>query len=276
MTGRRLATRTGGILLLWWWVAAAPAVCASELTDDQRLHALLEAQQSFDRGAELRRTNPAESAAAFRAARDRFRLVIESGVRNGRLYYNLANACLQLGEIGPAILNYRRAERLRPGDGRIEANLRYARELRRNRIDVSAERALLRTLFFWHYGSRSTTRFGAAAALYVLLWMLVFARLYVGRIKWGWAIAPTLLIFALLAGSVAVDALGAGRVREGVILADDVAARKGNGDGFEPQFNEKLHGGVEFRLIEQRGSWMHIELPDRKSGWIRAGDAELL
>lgn len=264
------------VFLLLLVCAAAPAALAAELTHEQRLHALLEAQQSFDRGAELRRTNPAESAAALRAARERFRLVIESGVRNGGLYYNLANTCLQLGEIGPALLNYRRAERLRPGDGRIEANLRYARELRRNRIDVSAEKALLRTLFFWHYGSRTTARFAAASALYALLWLLVFARLFVGRVKWGWAVVPTLLIFAVLAGSVAVDALGAGRVREGVILADDVTARKGNGDGFEPQFKEKLHAGVEFRLLEQRGEWMQIELPDRKSGWIRARDAELL
>jgi len=257
-------------------VAFGASASGAELSGPQRLQTLLEAQQAFDRGAELRRTHPAESSDAFRRALQKFRLVIDSGLINGRLFYNLANAHLQLGELGPAILNYRRAERLIPGDGAVEANLRYARDLRRNRIADSGGAALLRTLFFWHYGISLRTRLMLAALLYGAVWTLMLLRLFVGRLRWGLAIVPVAALCATLMISVAYEMNRSARTREGVVMVNDVTARKGNGDGFEPQFNEKLNEGVEFRLREHRGDWLNIELPDGKTGWIRAREAELI
>ena len=113
-----------------------------------QLRAALEA---FDRGSALLTSAPDESTAAFREARDKFQAAVDAGIENGQLYYNLGNTHLRLGEIGRAIANYRRAERLTPGDGRLKANLRFARSLRRDHIVTSGERALLQTVFFWHY-----------------------------------------------------------------------------------------------------------------------------
>ncbi len=52
--------------------------------------------------------------------------------------------------------------------------------------------------------------------------------------------------------------------------------RKGNGEGFEPQFEQPLYEGVEFAVIERRNEWIHIRLPDNKAGWIRRRKAELI
>jgi len=51
--------------------------------------------------------------------------------------------------------------------------------------------------------------------------------------------------------------------------------RKGNGEGYAPQFEQPLHEGVEFTILEQRGGWMHIELTDGNSGWVRQREVEL-
>ena len=59
-------------------------------------------------------------------------------------------------------------------------------------------------------------------------------------------------------------------------MADEVIVRKGNSTSYEPQFNQPLYEGVEFTLIERRGDWLRIELPDGNSGWISADQAELI
>lgn len=262
----------GVALLLCTPALAAP----TELSHEQRVQLLLEAQRAFDRGSELRRSNPQAAAEAFTEAADRFQLLVDAGVRNGRLFYNLGNASLQAGRLGRAIVNYRRAEKLLPGDGRVEANLRVARELRRNQIAAGGEQALLRALFFWHYGWTPRTRFALGLAAYVLFWLMLAARLWAPRFRWRFALLPVLAVWLALGASLAVEAWGGDSRREGVIVVDDVVARKGNGEGFDPQFEQKLHQGVEFRLREQHGDWLFIELPDGKSGWIRAREAELV
>ncbi len=76
--------------------------------------------------------------------------------------------------------------------------------------------------------------------------------------------------------SVAAQLIGEHRTPEGVVVVDDVVVRKGNSEGFEPQFAESLHQGVEFRVVEERPGWLHIRLSNDKSGWIRTEQAELI
>jgi SH3-like domain-containing protein len=54
-----------------------------------------------------------------------------------------------------------------------------------------------------------------------------------------------------------------------------VVVRKGNGEGYDPQFEQPLHDGIEFRVIEQRGGWLRIELADGNQGWVRSREVEL-
>lgn len=267
------------LLPLWLTVLLWGAASRGEevtLTRDQQVAILLEATRAFDRGAGIAREQPDAAAAAFTEAAQKFQLLIDSGVRNGKLYYNAANAWLRLNEVGRAILCYRRAQKLRPGDGQIEANLRYARQLRRNQIPPSGERAFIETLLSWHFSTSPRQRFGVGLAAYSAFWGLLIARAFFPRRGLVYALVPLAVVWAVLGVSVYYDTAASAAHREGVILANEVVARKGNGEGFEPQFNEKLHAGVEFKLLEQRGRWLHIELPDGKRGWIRADDAELI
>ena len=118
--------RTGilaALLLLAGWNSAVQAE-DSALTDQQRQTVLAEAQQSYEDGVALLRTDPISARERFRAAAHRFQRLLDEDIENGRLYYNLANAQLQSNDLGLAILNYRRAQRLIPADQRLESNLR--------------------------------------------------------------------------------------------------------------------------------------------------------
>ncbi len=232
--------------------------------------------RAADRGASVRLSSSQQAQQAFADAAAKFQLLVDSGVRNGRLYYNLANAYLESGQIGQAILNYRRAQELLPGDGRIEHNLTFARSLCRTQIEKEASRAFIDTLLFWHHDVALLTRFRAGVAVNLLLWLLGLCAVLLPRYRWRYAVVPVLIVWLALGASIIADVSRLGADTEGVVTLNDVVVRKGNGERFAPQFDQPLSEGVEFRLLEKHLDWWHIELPDGKGGWIKAEQAELI
>ena len=63
---------------------------------------------------------------------------------------------------------------------------------------------------------------------------------------------------------------------EGVIITDSVEARKGPAYAYAPAFVQALHDGLEFKLIEERGAWIQIELTDGRRCWIPKNQASQL
>ena len=63
---------------------------------------------------------------------------------------------------------------------------------------------------------------------------------------------------------------------EGVIITDSVEARKGPAYAYAPAFVQALHDGLEFKLIEERGTWIQIELTDGRRCWIPKNQASRL
>jgi len=246
------------------------------LSGQQRISVLNEASAAFDRGKSIEQSDPTGAVEAFGEAAEKFQALIDSGVRNGRLYYDLANAELQRGRLGMAILNYRRAETLIPGDGRLQENLRFARSLCRNQIPPRGRSELLATLFFLHYQTSMRTRFVAAMACYAAFWGVLVLRLLVRRFRLGTAAVALAVVWIALGASVGVQRLVEDRRPAGVVTANDVVVRKGNGENYDPKFKQLLHEGVEFSLLEARGDWLYMELPDGNAGWIRSDQAELV
>jgi tetratricopeptide (TPR) repeat protein len=274
----KMRQRIAGLTIIAAVSLCAGGLCADRaepgLSREQRLVALVKAQEAFERGTRLACEDPDAAAQAFCESAAAFQSVIDSGVENGRLYYDLANAQLQLNDLGHAIANYLRAQRLIPGDGRLEANLQYARSLRRDQFDQSAGQALLRTLGFWHYHLSARTRLFALLAAYVAFWLVLTVQMFFPR----WRLRPMAVSIAVVGVLLAVS-LGASLYQErcvtiGVITANDVVVRKGNGEGYAPRFEQSLHAGVEFEQIERRGDWLHISLPDGRDGWVQAKDVE--
>ena len=113
-------------------------------------------------------------------------------------------------------------------------------------------------------------------AAWLIFWVVLGLNLFMPWRGLRWFAGALAALWIVGAVSLVVDVMANGDRREGVVLADDVIVRKGNSDGFEPQFAEPLHQGVEFVVLEQRVGWIHIELPDGKTGWIRTGQAGLI
>ncbi len=236
-----------------------------------------EGESSFRQANDLLQTDPTRARLLFERAALCFEAVHrEGGIENGRLFYNIGNVYFRLGDMGKAILNYRRAERFIPHDLNLQQNLTYARSRLIDRIEPKPETQVLRTIFFWHYDLGGTVRAWLLAAAAGFFWLaagisLLLRRSWLRYLTVFWA-----LVSLLLAGSVALDAYEQANIHPGVILEGEVIGRKGDSTTFEPSFKEPLHMGVEFKLVEARQGWLHIELADGRRCWIPASAAELI
>lgn len=259
------------LMPILWSLPGWGALPESEL---RRL--LEEANGLFRQANEVSVRDPAAGRELYQRAVLRFeRILREGGIRNGKLLYNAGNAYLRAGDIGRAILNYRRAERYLPGDPNLHQNLAYARLSRPDKFDERQKTRVLRTLLFWHYDLAAPVRSILFAVAWVTLWAAASIRLWWQRLS-GAVVVVAGCVAALLLGSLLVEATVTSRRPAGVILAPEVIARMGDGASYQPAFSEPLHAGTEFVVRESRNGWHYIELPDGRLAWIPAEAAELV
>lgn len=242
-----------------------------------------QAQASYDKGIELRRTDPGASEEAFRQSAREWQRVIDAGASNGTVHFNLGNAYLQSGDLGRAIASYLRAERSMPGDPDLEQNLSQARSAVQQAFAPGGSTLLVDSVVRWWHIFPMWVRQGGAWLAWGVFWTVLLLQFLAPARVGGTrtrdsvrklTLACSLAVWCLLGGTlIAEEAVHAMRPR-GVVVASDVQLRKGNGDGFDPAYAESLTPGVEFSIREERPGWLRIELPDGRSGWIKGAQAE--
>ena len=272
---------TGRISILAALLAAlimnAPGAAAQEVASPSVLEEqLAAAEEAFGRAIELDATDPAAAADYYRKAILHYELLVASGVRNGKLYYNIGNAWFALDDMGRAILNYRRATLYDPSDRNLDQNLQFARSRRVNRIEPKQRDRVFKTLFFVHYDVPTRVRFGIFLGSFVLLWAAAILALFHRR---GWVrtvIYSLAVVCAVLLVSLISEKVAMTRHPAGVVIAPEVTARKGDGDTYQPSFTAPLYSGTEFDLVEKRPDWWYIELEDGARCWIPSWSGELV
>lgn len=255
-----------------WCVANASKLNPAQITD---LYS--QAKNLFRQANELSVSAPDQAKDLYRKSAMRYeRLIRDGGIHNGKIYYNLGNVYFRMKDIGRAIVNYRRAEHYMPTDPNLKQNLEYARKKRLDEIDEKQETKVLKTLFFWHYDLSTKTRVTAFGSCFTLLWIFSGIRIFTSKPIVTWGIVSAAALSLLLAGSLLAEEISLHENRPGVIISHEIIARKGNSETYEPSFKEPLHSGTEFVLIEDRGSWYHIELTDARKCWVPSKNVALV
>jgi tetratricopeptide (TPR) repeat protein len=254
-------------------VAGAPEVVQAR-TYAQQFVLLEQANQAFEQA--LTSTESRVAQGYYQQAIAGYEQLIASGVHNAKLYYNLGNTYFRLNDLGRAILHYRRGVRLEPGNRQLQANLNYARSRRMDQINVSSQRALWQQLFFWHNELRLQTQWTLALAAYGLAWSCALAHLVWRRAGLLWGLAGATFVCLVFTGATLLIQHQHTGTRAGVIVVEEAVVRKGNGESYAPQLPQPLHAGTEFEVLEERGSWLAIQLANGTSGWIRRDSASLL
>jgi len=258
-------------------MVAVPSLAYAGLTREEISNHLSQGEQLFRRGMELDRTDPDAARAYYQEAILHYEAIVkEGGVLNGRLYYNIGNAYFRLGDVGRAILNYKRASLFMRNDPNLRQNLEYARNRRADRVELQQKEKVLKTLFFIHYDIPSRAKLIIFAVSFAALWVSAAARLLW---KSGWfkiLIAVAAVASGIFLASMIVDSVSLARTPDGVLTAEETTGRMGDAESYQESFKEPLHAGTEFRLLERRPGWWHILLESGDRTWIPEGSGELV
>jgi tetratricopeptide (TPR) repeat protein len=204
-------------------------------------------------------------------------IIRQGRVENPKLYYNLANAYLLKGDVGRAILNYRRAEKLDKSDTDIQKNLTFARSRRVDKVEIKTEKRILQTLIFWHYDFSMRTKVVVACICFAVFCLAITVMIWFGRNALLTAVtAVSAVLLVCFIGSFAVEGYSQAANLSGVIVAPEVVAYQGDGQNYPPSFKAPLHCGTEFVLVERRPGWFHIKLADDSDGWVPQNTAEII
>lgn len=267
--------RSFAIMLVWVLVCCLASSAGAALPKEQAYSLFSQANQFF-REANSVASDPDRAKRLYEKAILNYEKIISDGqIENPKLYYNLGNAHFLNGDIGNAILNYRRAEKLDKADTNIQKNLAFARSRRVDKVAVKTEQRVLQTLFFWHYDFSVRAKFVIACICFALVCISLTVMTWRGRAA-PWVVTVVICgVFTVcLVTSVALEARARTIRVCGVITADIVVARQGDGRNYPESFKDPLHAGTEFDLLERRPGWLHIRLSDDSDGWIQDNSAD--
>jgi hypothetical protein len=264
---------TGWIALAVIVLGQATAIRAAtiELTMDQKRVMLAEGVDAFQSAVD----NPdrVEAKVQFDQAFDSFRVLVDAGIENDRLYFNLAEAAAGADRVAVAIANYRRALRLRPAHPLYHQRLKDAEakassDAPQEQDLLSIARKLNDGLLRWIPASGMLVGFFVG---WLILWMALSGRTLHVLHRW---IGPTVFacVLTLLCG-------GSYLLRVSEFTGDDVAVisspavsmRAGDGEEFPELVSIDDRVGKLVTVLDRRGDWLHVASGPDQGGWVRAG-----
>jgi tetratricopeptide (TPR) repeat protein len=258
-----LAIRMAALILTLFAIqAAAPSAEARRPTAAE--------ESTFARG------NQAYEAGDFAAAVAAYEELLVQGVTGEDLHYNLGNANLKLGRLGPAILNYRRALRADPRDADARANLDYARRRTQDARPLDLPDPLP-----WLTAIRPGAE--RSAWLYLLAFNLAAVAFGATRLLrdppaalkpvFGVALAVAILFGLVCLWEIRSES---GR-REGVVMAPVADVKTGPGDSYTVAF--QVHEGTEVDLGRTENGWTEVSVAspaNELKGWVAPGAVEAI
>ncbi len=253
------------------------AAAATKIAKDEAEKILQEGNYMFMKANEIVKQDPWTAKDLYEKAATHFEsLALDAGIRNGKLYYNTGNAYFMANDLGRAILAYRRALVYAPNDPNLVQNVEFARSKRVDKIKAKESSKISEIVFFWHYNISQGIRSMLFVISFAAIWIFLGLRLFMQRAFLGLGTVISVIVSLLFFGSLLADVVSSASAKPGVIIAEEVTAYKGDGETYEPSFQEPLHAGTEFDLIEARRGWLHIELSDGTRGWVTASSVGIV
>lgn len=225
---------------------------------------------AFDQAVAVSRESPQKASELYRQAAGNFEALIDAGVRNESIEFNLGNTHFRLKDLGRAILHYRRALLHAPGDARVAANLAYAREKVEPQISATGETQLVDRLLFWNRNVSRNARCWLAALASIAGWGFLLAQLRWRRLPLLWLGAACVVLGLASSLTVYVELNRESRTPAAVVVMPNSKLRQGRGENYEPILKQSLGSGVEVTVLDRRADWCEVQLVSGQTGWLPA------
>ena len=222
--------------------------------------------EASDTVQKIVRANDFYTKKQYQKAIDLYESIILKGRQNGYLYYNLGNAYIRLGKTGPAILNYIRARKWIPQNENLEANLRFAIQQTKDKIELPPT-STLNTLFFWNNDLNQDELIKFSMILNSIFWALL--ALWIHFQSSSLALTRNiffgLLVLSFL--SIGVKIKNQSDLKTGVILAKKVEVKSGRAADAVTLF--QLHEGALVQIVDSKDNWLRVRLNANQKGWLQ-------
>jgi tetratricopeptide (TPR) repeat protein len=216
------------------------------------------------------KANQAYKEGRFQEAVEGYNKLIQDGLENGHLYFNLGNAYFRLNNLGQAIANYERARILMPRDPDLRFNLGHARG---QTLDaISETEGLVGMVFFWLGALNLAELLWAFAIVNLAFWITLLIRLY-NRFEWTYYVALfTLALWIVIGASCGMKWYQTKKDDRAVVLPEEVNVLAGPEKGDTVLF--KLHEGTIVRHERSEDGWSLIHFSEKKRGWVKSSAFE--
>jgi tetratricopeptide (TPR) repeat protein len=225
----------------------------------------------LDEGISLLEQHDEQSAAALAEASAMLETVIETyQLETPGIYHALGNAYMLKGDLGHAVLAYRKGQQLDPTNLALKESLDFARSQVAVHVEPDFTNRVWSAFLIWRgYVPRAALWIGFIV-LFTLGWLTMSARM-LGLVS---SRLCSVGIWAVLLSLVPAGLLGIEWARtQGstsvIITGSHVIARTGPDDRiYDPVYTDGIESGVEARLLESRNGWDRIALADGSECWV--------
>ncbi len=219
---------------------------------------------------EFNAANKLYSEGKFAAAATAYEKILQTGAVSPALWFNYGNAEFKTGNLGKAIVAYRRAELLAPRDDEVRANLDFAHKqvegptVRGSRWEnwlgtlTLNEWTLLAAAAFW-------LTFGLSAARQIRPALR-------SRLR-GLTTGVVLVTILSCAGLGAAATVHFSK-QTAVVTVAEATAR--SGPFAEAQDVFKANNGAELIVLNRRDNWLQVSDGSGRIGWLSAKQVEVL
>lgn len=232
----------------------------------------------FAQDSRLEQGNQQYAKGSYQEAVETYQSILQSGLENATLYYNLGNAYYKNGQLPEAILHYERALLLEPQDNDIRYNLELAYSQTADEIEPVGTFFLTK----WFQDIRNLNDSDGWALYSIIAFVLFLSGLgfyFFGRQVTLKKIGFFLAMLFLLASGVFYGFSSHQKTKlversHAIIFTPTVNIKSSPAQSGTNLF--VLHEGTKVQLLSKLGEWWNIKLQDGSEGWIHESDVEVI
>ena len=202
--------------------------------------------------------------------------LIERGVENQNLYYNLGNTYFRLNKLGYSVLYFEKALSLKPFDRDVRENLEYVKESLRDRIVPLYSGGLfnaIRTI-----SSHINLKMIIYAEIFFFTLLIISINLFIFipnlRIKIKKYIFTLVIFFVIVFVSTFLYRSFEKKRPRAIVIKEEIVVKDAPIEESDNLF--EVHEGIQIKLVERRGDWLRVVLRDGREGWIPADSVEFI
>ena len=196
--------------------------------------------------------------------------IIDSGIKDSRVYYNIANTYFRLNKIGKAILFYERAKRISPRDPDVIYNLSFLKSI----VKEQQEENPILLFFSKVYGIFSLNEISVIfSILYFSLIILVGINIILKSRKIKIINIGLISLVILIGIWLSSRAIKEKINKQAIVIKKQSPVYSGPGEDYTLGFS--LPEGIKVDLIKKERDWWEIGYKEKGvRGWIRKENIE--